>query len=101
MKLSMHRFQTLLIDVGINLRRRNIGVAEHLLNDAQVRAVAQQVGREAVPEQMRINIFFPARVARFFLHDLSDSRCRSFSSALAQKYLTPATARYPSPLPGR
>ena len=76
MKLSMHRFQTLLIDVRINLRRRNIGVAEHLLNDAQVRAVAQQVRREAVPEQMRINVFFQARAARFFLNDLPDPRSR-------------------------
>ena len=72
----MHRFQTLLIDVRVNLGRRNVGVAEHLLNDPQVRAVAQQVRREAVPEQMRINVFFQARVARFFLHDLPDSRGR-------------------------
>ena len=72
----MHRFQTLLIDVRVNLGRRNVGVAEHLLNDPQVGAVAQQVRREAVPEQMRINIFFQACVARFFFHDLPDSRGR-------------------------
>jgi len=72
----MHRFQTLLIDVGINLRRRNIGVSEHLLNDAQVRAVAQQVRREAVPEQVRINILFQPSVPGFFLNDLPDPRGR-------------------------
>ena len=72
----MHCFQALLIDVGINLRRRNIGVAEHFLNDAQVGAVAQQMRREAVPEQMRINILFQPSVPGFFLHDLPDPRSR-------------------------
>ena len=72
----MHCFQALLIDVGINLRRRNVGVAEHFLNDAQVGAVAQQMRREAVPEQMRINILFQPSVPGFFLNDLPDPRGR-------------------------
>ena len=65
----MHRFQALLIDVRINLCRGNVGVAEHFLNDAQVGTVAQQMRREAVPEQMRINIFFQSSVPGFFLND--------------------------------
>jgi len=40
MKLSMHRFQSLLIDMRVNLRGRNIGMSEHFLNDPQVRTVA-------------------------------------------------------------
>ena len=72
----MHCFQALLIDVGINLGRRNVGVAEHFLNDAQVGAVAQQMRREAVPEQMRINILFQPSVPGFFLNDLPDPRGR-------------------------
>ena len=40
-KFAVHRFQSLLIDMCINLCRRNIGMAEHLLNDAQVCAVPQ------------------------------------------------------------
>jgi hypothetical protein len=41
MKFPVHRFQSLLIDMRVNLCRRNIGMAEHLLNDAQVCAIPQ------------------------------------------------------------
>src|SRR5207302_10501789 len=58
MKLSMHCLQPLLIDVRINLRRRDVGVPKHLLTDAQIGAIAQQVHREPVPEHMRVNILF-------------------------------------------
>ena len=40
MKLVVHRFQPLLIDMRINLGRRNIGVPKHFLDDAQIGAVA-------------------------------------------------------------
>jgi hypothetical protein len=40
MKLVMHRLQSLLVDVGVNLRGRDIGMSEHFLDDAQVGAVA-------------------------------------------------------------
>ena len=40
MKLVMHRLQSLLVDVRVNLRGRDIGVPEHFLDDAQVGAVA-------------------------------------------------------------
>jgi hypothetical protein len=39
MKFPVHRFQSLLIDMRVNLGRRDIGMAEHLLNDAQVSAI--------------------------------------------------------------
>ena len=69
----MHGFQSLLIDMGVNLRRRNVGMPEHFLNNAQIGAVAQQMSGETVPEQMRINVLFQAGVPRFFFHDLPDS----------------------------
>ena len=40
MKLPMHSLQSLLIDVRVNLRRRNVGVPEQFLNDAQIGTVA-------------------------------------------------------------
>ena len=76
MKLAVHGFQSLLIDVRIDLRCRNVGVAEHFLDDAQIGAVAQQVRRETVPEQMRVNVLFQAGVPRFLFHDLPDTRGR-------------------------
>ena len=48
MKFPMDRFQALLINVRVNLRRRDIGVAEHLLDDAQISAVAEQMRGKTV-----------------------------------------------------
>ena len=76
MELSVHRFQPLLIDMGVDLSRRNVGVPEHLLNDAQIGAVAQQMRGKTVSEQMRINVLFQSGVSRFLFHDLPDSRGR-------------------------
>ena len=50
MKLPVHSLQALLIDMGVNLGRRNIGVAEHFLNDPEIGAVAQEMSRETVPQ---------------------------------------------------
>lgn len=38
-KLPVHSFEPLLIDMSVNLRRRNIGMAQHFLNNPQIRAV--------------------------------------------------------------
>ena len=56
MKLPMYSFEPLLINVRVNLRRRNIGVAEHFLDDAQVGAVAQEMGRETMSQQVGIDV---------------------------------------------
>ena len=40
MKLSMHSLEPLLIDMGIDLGRRYVRVAQHLLNDSKICAVA-------------------------------------------------------------
>ena len=50
MKLPMHSFKPLLIDMRIDLRRRNIGVAEHLLNNPQIGAVSEKMRRETMAE---------------------------------------------------
>lgn len=72
----MDRLQALLIDVRVNLRRRNIGVSEHFLNDAEIGAVAEQVSRETVAKEVRIYIRFQTRVLRARLYDLPDTRRR-------------------------
>ena len=41
------------IDVGVELGRRDIGVAQHFLNAPQVGAVLQQVRRKGVPQRVR------------------------------------------------
>ena len=49
MKLLMDRFQSVLIDVCINLGGRDVRVPQQLLNDPEIRAVTQQVSRKRVP----------------------------------------------------
>ena len=73
-KLPVHGFEPLLVHVRVNLRRRNIGVTEHLLDDSQIRTVSQQVGREAMPQKVRIHIFFQATAPRVLLNDLPNTR---------------------------
>ena len=53
-KFFMDRVESLLIDVGIDLRGGDIGMAEQFLNDAQVSATAEQVGSEAVTQEVRV-----------------------------------------------
>ncbi len=48
MKFPMDRFQALLINVRVNLGRRDVGVAEHLLDDAQISAIAEQMRGKTV-----------------------------------------------------
>ncbi len=52
----MHRvdlLQPLARDVRVNLRGRDVRMAEQQLHDAQVGAVVQQVRRERVAQRMR------------------------------------------------
>ena len=76
MKLSMHSLEPLLVDVGINLGRRYVRVAQHLLDDSKIRAVAEKMRCEAVPQKMRINVFFQSGVLRVLLNDLPNPCCR-------------------------
>jgi hypothetical protein len=43
------------IDMGVDLGRAQIGMAQHLLDGLQVRPVREQVGRERMPELVRRN----------------------------------------------
>ena len=74
-KLAMHSLEPLLIDVGINLGRRYVRVAQHLLDDSKISAVAEQMRCEAVPQKVRINIFFKPGALRVLFNDLPNPRC--------------------------
>ena len=76
MKLPVHGLQPLLVHVRVNLRCGNIGVTKHFLDDSQVRAVAEQMRRETMAEQVRINIGLQSRVPRARLHDLPNADSR-------------------------
>jgi hypothetical protein len=43
--------------VGVELGRAEICVSEHLLHGAEIRAALEQVGRERVPQEVRVHAF--------------------------------------------
>jgi hypothetical protein len=49
--------QSLLVDVGIDLRGGNVDVAEHFLDASQVGAAGEQVRRKAVAKGMHGEVF--------------------------------------------
>ena len=72
----MHSFEPLLVNMCVNLRRRNVGVPEHFLYDSQIGAVPQQMCRKTVPEQVRVNILFQSGPLGVLFYNLPDPRCR-------------------------
>ena len=75
MKLAMHSLQPLLIDMGVNLCRRYVRVAQHLLDDSQISAVAEQMRCEAMPYKVGIDVLVQSGPLRVLLNDLPDPRC--------------------------
>src|SRR3954449_5463485 len=53
MRLEVGRLELLPREVRVELRGREVGMAEHLLDRAQVTAAREQVRRKAVPESVR------------------------------------------------
>ena len=76
MELFVDRLQSSLINVRIDLRRRDIGVAQHLLHDSQVRPVLQQMRREAVAKRMRSHGLFDPRLPCILLYHLPERLAR-------------------------
>jgi hypothetical protein len=76
MKLSVRGLQPLLVHMCVDLRRRNISVTKHFLDDSQVCAIAKQVRRKTMAEQVRINIGLQSRMPRARLHDLPNADSR-------------------------
>ena len=75
MKLAMDSLKPLLIDMRIDLGSRYVCVAQHLLNNSEIRAVAEQMRCEAVPQQVRINVFFQSGALRVLFNDLPNPLC--------------------------
>src|SRR5439155_3224257 len=94
MKLPMHSFKPLLIDMRIDLSRRNIGVAEHLLNNPQIGAIPEQMRRETMAEKVRVNVLLQPGAPRVLLHDLPDTRRRYLAASFRKKNFAAATPFY-------
>jgi hypothetical protein len=53
MEIANHRLHPRIEEMGVDLRRRDIGMAQKLLDDAKIRAILQQMGREGMAQHMR------------------------------------------------
>ena len=56
MKFPVNFPQPVARDVRVDFRRADVRVAEQFLNHAQIRAMFQQMRREAVPQHMRRHV---------------------------------------------
>ena len=55
-ELLVDRADAFGIDVGIDLRRRDIRVSEHFLHASEIRTVDEQLRREGVSQRMRADL---------------------------------------------
>lgn len=53
MMLSVQRLQAFARHMGVDLRRRQVGMPQQQLHRAQVCTVVEQVGRERMPQRVR------------------------------------------------
>src|SRR5262249_43400907 len=70
MMLAMDRAQALRGDVGIDLGSPDVGVSQESLDDAEIGAPTEEVGREGMPERMRGDARVDAGGPRAPAHEL-------------------------------
>ena len=85
----MHRFQSLLIDMRVNLRRRNIRMPEHFLDDPQIGPVRQEVCRKRMSQEMRVNVDFKPGCCSDLFDNLPDPLGRQLFPVLRQEDFVP------------
>src|SRR5687768_13446895 len=64
MKLVIQLLQPSPRDVSVDLRRRDVRMAEHQLDAAEIGAVLEEMGRKRVPEHVRRDVRADAGIAR-------------------------------------
>src|SRR5438477_11915008 len=84
MILSVHRSEILAVDMRVNLRRRDVGVAEHFLNGTKVGATLEQVCGERVSQCMRRDVLRNLRPLDVVAQDLPGAHARERASARVQ-----------------
>ena len=68
--------------MGIDLRRRNIGMSEQFLDDAQIGAAFEQMRCKRMPEGMGGDPFFNLRSVCVLLNDIPDCHSRKRRTSL-------------------
>lgn len=72
-------------DVGVDLRRRDVSVAEHFLDRTQVGPVIEQMRREGMTQHVGRNRLADIGGAGGVFHDLPDARAVHGIAARRQK----------------
>jgi len=86
----MYIFQSVLIDVGINLGGCNVGVTKHELHRTQICTMAQEVSCKRVTDHMWRNIFFDTGCKRRFADYLPESEpCHAAALPRDKKIIAP------------
>src|SRR6266540_2736383 len=101
MGLEVHLAPAAVGHVGVELGGREIGMAEHLLDAAQVGSAFEQVRGEGVPEQVRMHA--PGLEPGFRGEPAQDeerARAREWPSLGIEKELRPVSAVQVRPAPG-
>ena len=73
------------VDVGVDLGGEDGFVAEHFLDDAEVRPAFDEVGGEGMAESVRGNLLVDARGHRLVFHDVEDVHPAEGFSGLVQE----------------
>ena len=85
MRLEVRVLEAVGRQVGVELRGRDVGVAEHLLQRAQVAAARQQVRRERVAQRVRAHLRGQPGRARVALDDLVEPLARQPGAAVVEE----------------
>lgn len=85
MKLAMNFLQVRAIEMGVDLSGGQIGMAEHFLHRAQVRAAFQQVGGERMANGVRRGGFGDAGRLQMAAQDLPHAHARELAAARIDK----------------
>ena len=79
--LLMYLLQPLPGDMGVDLSRRDVGMAEHDLDGSQVRTMFEEVTRKGMSQRVGIDLFPDARCQAEALDDLPETLSREGLSA--------------------
>lgn len=85
METFVNGLEALLIHVGVDLRRGDIGVSQEFLNDTEVGPVFEKMGREGMPEKVGIDVLGDPGLFRPFLDDLANAVGREWATPNGEK----------------
>jgi len=88
----MEFFQPVLVDMGVDLGRGDVGMAQHDLHGAQVGAVGQEVGGKGVAQHVRRDGLADSGCLRRFLDDLPEPEPGHGAAPVADKKDVAASA---------